>query len=128
MERKRILVVEDQKDSIGLAFEIMNKLYFGGTLEIEFVPRSQDIAYDRLEEYAMIFVDITLADKSEKNGFGIIRHILDNNLYPEEKILILTGNSRVNDGIIENNIPDAIKVVYKPASFSDLAADVRHRL
>lgn len=117
---KRILIIEDQKDSIESAFDFANEIGFNGELKFDYKPRSQDINYERLSDFDLLFVDITLANKSQMNGFGIIKHIIDNTDYPLDRIVILTGNSLIKEGLKQNDIPENIEIVYKPVTFKQL--------
>ncbi|MBD5280112.1 MAG: hypothetical protein HDS35_06160 [Bacteroides sp.] len=119
--KNRILVVEDQMDSLRSAFLIANARKFNNELKIVSVPRSQDIAYGELRQnYDVIFIDITLAKKSEKNGFGVIRDILSHDYFPKDKLVILSASNQIKDGLQKNNLPSDIAIMHKPVLFLDL--------
>ena len=119
--KNRILVVEDQMDSLRSAFRIANVRKFGDNLSIVSVPRSQDIIYDKLrDDYDLVFIDITLAKQSQKNGFGVIRDILNNDYFPKDKIIILSANTQIKDGLRKSNLPEDIAIMHKPVLFVDL--------
>ncbi|MDE5856010.1 MAG: hypothetical protein K2H06_03085 [Anaeroplasmataceae bacterium] len=85
------------------------------------VPRSQDIIYDKLrDDYDLVFIDITLAKQSQKNGFGVIRDILNNDYFPKDKIIILSANTQIKDGLRKSNLPEDIAIMHKPVLFVDL--------
>ncbi len=119
--KNRILVVEDQMDSLRSAFMLANARKFEGELRIVSVPRSQDIVYDKLrDDYDLIFIDITLARHSQKNGFGVIRDILSNDYFPKDQIIILSANTQIKDGLRRNNLPEDLAIMHKPVIFLDL--------
>lgn len=121
-QTKKILIIDDEQVSISPAFDLANAIFFNGELKFEYKPRSQDVDYLHLnEKYNVIVVDITLANKSEKDGYGVLKEIINNNLFPPNKIFILTGNSQVNLELHKHGISHDIKVVEKPVTFSKLA-------
>lgn len=121
MTEKKILLIEDQPSSIKSAFDIANALYFENKLTFTFVPRSQDVDYSRLkDDYDLVFVDITLAKRSEMNGYGIIKKLLSENLMAMDKILIMTGNSRIEENLKENGITTKLTIIKKPLTFVSL--------
>lgn len=121
MMEKKILVIEDQKDSIQSAFDFANMIRFSGELKFDYISKSQNIPYAELrDKYQMIFVDITLADKSQKNGYGIIMDILHNDWFDKNNIIVLTGNSQVREGLEQNGITESFEVVFKPTTFQKL--------
>lgn len=126
MPDKKILIIEDQADSLRSAFDIANALDFNGSLQFEYLPKSQDVNYNTLkDEYELIFVDITLAIKSEMNGFGIIKKIVDENLFDQSKLFILTGNSQVEEGLEDNGISVPIPIITKPVTFKTIGAKLK---
>lgn len=128
MDKKRILIIEDQAESIKCAFDFANRLNFENTLEFKYIPRSQDVDFQNLMDYYdLIFVDITLADKFELNGFGVLSRIIKENLFPMERI-ILTGNSKIKEGLSDNQLPENIKIVYKPVTFKQMSLVLKEKL
>lgn len=117
---KKILVIEDQYGSMKMAFELANFRKYDGKLEIKTVPRSQDVDYSGLEEYGVIFVDLTLARLSEMNGYGVIKKILDENLYPKERLVIMSVNEYAKEGLQQNGLPTDIETIVKPVTFKFL--------
>ncbi len=129
MEENKILIIEDQRESIESAFAFANAIGFQDRLDFTYVPRSQDIDFENLSNtYDLIFVDITLAERSQMNGFGIIRHILEHDHFPQERIVILTGNSKIAEGLRQNGIPENIETVYKPVTFRQLIPIIQRLL
>ncbi len=119
--RKKILVVEDQMESLKTAFDLANLRKFNGDLQIISVLRSQDIVYTSLmKEYDLIFNDITLASRSQLNGYGIIMKIMDSNYFLIDRIVILSVNTKIKDGLKQYVLPESIEVILKPVTFRQL--------
>ncbi|MBD5194761.1 MAG: hypothetical protein HDS84_04780 [Bacteroidales bacterium] len=118
---KRILVIEDEVNTVKNAFKLANIRKYGGGLEIKYESRSQDINYPSLrQDFDLVFVDITLANRSLKNGYGVIKDMLANNLFPKDKIIVLTGNREILEGLKQNGLPEDLEVLPKPLSFLPL--------
>lgn len=108
-------------ESLKTAFDLANLRKFNGDLKIISVPRSQDIVYTSLmEDYDLIFIDITLASRSQLNGYGIIKKIMDSNYFPIDRIVILSGNTKIKDGLTQYGLPESIEVILKPVTFRQL--------
>ena len=120
--KAKILLVEDEISNNEGAFAIANEYRFDGRLKFDFKPRSQDVDFEALEQYVLLIVDITLAKKSEMDGYSVVKKIIDEDLYPKENLIILTGNNRVEEGLIEHGIDaDNITIIYKPINYEDVA-------
>lgn len=118
----RVLIIDDDKVSMKSAFDLANSIYLDNQFSFEYASRSQDVTYDALKsKYDIIGVDITLANKSEMNGYQIIKKISDTNLFPISKVFILTGNSQVEAELKRIGINNAIEIVHKPVTFDELA-------
>ncbi|MDE6005953.1 MAG: hypothetical protein K2G67_00125 [Muribaculaceae bacterium] len=118
---KKILVIEDEMQSLKSAFEIANFRKYGNELVIKNVPRSQDVQLESLkEEYALIFVDITLANNTEKNGYGVLQDIINGNYFPKNKLIVMTGNSQIAEGLKQNGLPKNLEILMKPFTFIQL--------
>ena len=79
--------------------------------------------------YCAIFIDITLSKNSKWDGFNIIKKISESNLYPLEKIVVLTGNSKVEEKLKDMDIDvNALKVLYKPINFEMIAIELQRLL
>lgn len=127
MEEKRILIFEDEWSSIKGSFELANLISFEGKLNFIIKSRSQDIDFSSMrEQYDMVFVDITLAKNTILDGFSIIKEIKNNNLIELEKVIVLTGNSKVEEKLAEMDIDTSIvNVLYKPIAFNVLAEQLK---
>ena len=129
MTKRKILIIDDEKESIRPAFDLANALNFNDELEFTFVPRSQDIDYGSLrEEFDLIIVDITLAKRSEFDGYGIIKKFVAGDYYPVDRTIILTGNSQVKSELERLGLPTEIEIVTKPVTFNDITTTLRKYL
>lgn len=128
-EQIKILLVEDEIVNNEGAFKIANAYKFDGKLKFEFKPKSQDVEFEFLQQYALVIVDITLAKKSEMDGYGVVKKILEENLYPKEKLIILTGNNKVEEGLLERGIDaNGIMIEYKPINYEGVAEFLSKKL
>ena len=127
MNEKKILIFEDEWNTIKGSFELANIYAFESKLIFINKSKSQDITYNSWRElYDAVFVDITLAKNTKWDGFNIIKVIHDTNLFPLDKIVILTGNSKVKEKLNEMGInTDLVKILYKPINFEILAQELK---
>lgn len=122
---KKILLIEDEVRTVQGAFSLANLYGFDGTLDIVIVNCSQDVDFNALSQYDLIFVDITL-DQSEMDGLSIIQKILRGTDYPLEQIIVLTGNYNVEDDLRNKGIDSTkVDVIYKPASYKDITQIIK---
>lgn len=70
---KKVLVIEDEFMEVQVAFEYVNDMYLNGDLEITSVIKSQEVDFSKLSDFDYIFLDITLAKKSQMDGYGILK-------------------------------------------------------
>lgn len=125
----KVLVVENEYASLKNSFDFANAALFNNDLQITNVEKSQDVSLDMIEQYVTIFIDISLATKSLKDGFGIIRDIIRMNDTLASKLVILTGNNNIEEKIKENKLEKFnIKIVYKPISYQDIASAIRESI
>ena len=118
----RILVIEDMVETISGAFELAALSEFNENMKFDFKRTSQDVDYENINDYALVFVDIELANGSKEDGFAVIRRLLNRGLYPLERTLILTGNTVIEEKLKENNINPDIEVVKKPVNYEDIGS------
>lgn len=122
----KILVIENEYDSIKNSFEFASAALFKGKLQITNEKKSQSVPLSDIDKYDAIFVDISLATKSQKDGFGIIKDILSKDDTLANRIVILTGNNKIEERIREHNLESfKIKVLYKPISYKDVGEAIR---
>ena len=128
MKAVKILVIEDMVDTIKGAFELAAISDFNENMSFVFITRSQDVDYDYINDYALVFVDIELAKGSKEDGFAVLRRLLNSGLYPLERTFILTGNTVVEEKLLENNIAPKIVVIKKPVNYEDIAKELKKRI
>lgn len=124
----RILVIEDMVETISGAFELAALSEFNENMKFDFKRTSQDVDYENINEYALVFVDIELAKGSKEDGFAVIRRLLNSGLYPLERTLILTGNTVIEEKLKENNINPDIEVVKKPVNYEDIEKVLKRKI
>lgn len=110
----KILVFENEITEVNTAFDAVNYLNFQGNLHFDYFTSSQDFKpFSDIVNYDLILIDIVLAQKSEKDGFGIIHEIISK--YPDliKKSIILTGDSKINEKLIERQLP-ILDIIEKP--------------
>lgn len=117
----KILIIENEYASVKPAFDSANILRFNNKLEFVNISKAQEIDYQRLNEYSVIFIDISLAKRSDLDGFGIIEKIKSIRLDVLSRIVIITGNNKINDLIDKHNLSnDNITVLMKPIGFQEV--------
>ena len=97
----KILTIENEYASIKPVFSAIECIVFKNALDIRQCDKSQDIPWDDLNTFDAIFVDISLATKSNLDGCGILEKIKNN--YPSllPKVAIITGNDKINEMLTE---------------------------
>ena len=119
MEKKKILIFEDEWVTIRGSFEMANIYAFEGSLEFEVKVKSQDASFDPWEDkYSAVFIDITLAKNTKLDGYNIFRKIKESKLIDLKRVVILTGNSKIIEKLKEMQIYDEqVTIIYKPLDF-----------
>lgn len=127
MEETKILVFEDEWNTIKGSFELANIYAFDNKLKFTVKPRSQDEPFDSWrEKYSIVFVDITLAKNTQWDGFNIVKEICDRDLFDLDKVVIMTGNSKISEKLKDLGINnDKITILYKPIAFNALADQIK---
>lgn len=114
-----ILIFENEFHKIENAFNYVNARYFNGSLRFTVVQKSQDlIPFNNIIRYDYIFVDISLARKSDLDGFGILKKIEEENI-SINRLCILTGNGDIKNKLRELGLKD-YPILLKPIVFSQL--------
>lgn len=116
---KKVLVIEDEFREVQVAFEYVNDLCLNSELEIINVAKSQDVDFTKISEYDYIFLDITLAKKSQMDGYGILKKIERENI-PIQKLVIMTGNGKISDVLKERGITNDYPKLIKPLDYQEL--------
>lgn len=116
---KKVLVVEDEFREVQVAFEYVNDLCLNSELDINNVAKSQDVDFTKISEYDYVFLDITLAKKSQMDGYGILKKIERENI-PIQKLVIMTGNGKISDVLKERGITNDYPKLIKPLDYQEL--------
>ena len=116
---KKVLVIEDEFREVQVAFEYVNDLCLNSELEIINVAKSQDVDFTKISEYDYVFLDITLAKKSQMDGYGILKKIERENI-PIQKLVIMTGNGKISDVLKERGITNNYPKLIKPLDYQEL--------
>lgn len=116
---KKVLVIEDEFREVQVAFEYVNDLCLNSKLEIINVAKSQDVDFTKISEYDYVFLDITLAKKSQMDGYGILKKIERENI-PIQKLVIMTGNGKISDVLKERGITNDYPKLIKPLDYQEL--------
>jgi len=110
---KRILVIEDEYYDIENSFNMMNVRYYHDTLAIDIKKTYQDVLpLDDLNDYDLIVLDISLGNKSNKDGFALLEDIKNYDVDLFFKILIISGSDYVRsklDTLGYEGIPSLLK-------------------
>lgn len=116
---KKVLIIEDEYQQVRIAFEYVDELYFDNELKYTVAAKSQEVPFGEIESFDYIFVDIKLAKKTELDGYGILSKIEKD--HPNaKKIIILTGNNKINETLKERGITKEYQILTKPIDIYDL--------
>lgn len=117
---KKILVIEDEFNQFESLFNYVNDIYMGNELSFTNVVKSQDLnPFSSLSTYDMVFVDIKLGNKSELDGYGILKKIETDNI-PVKKVVIFTGNNKIMEMLKARGVTGEYEIVTKPVELSRL--------
>lgn len=86
----KVLIIENEYDSIRPVFNAAEKLILKQELEKVHIDKSQDIPWTELRSFNAIFIDLSLATRSQQDGYGIIEKLKEQ--VPEilSKVAIIT--------------------------------------
>jgi DNA-binding response OmpR family regulator len=113
----KVLVLEDDYGNLKGAFDYMNLKYYAGALDIQNVPRTQDVPMQNIQQYDKIFVDINLRQGSDQDGFFFIKSV--EQLVDKKKLAIITGSDHVQEKLTAYGLGQ-IDILSKPVTFLDL--------
>lgn len=115
-----ILIIENEFASIKDPIDTLATLY-DGDFHYDLVAVSQDIKWNELECYDGIFVDISLAPRTEMDGFGILARFKESYSAILTKVAVITGNHVINKVMKEHGFADnEFKIFQKPLRYMDL--------
>jgi CheY-like chemotaxis protein len=122
----KVAVFENEYLSVKGAFSAANLLSFNNSLEIHDFASSQQADLTNIISYDVIFVDIDLSSNSELDGYSLISklRLLDPKI--NRKIVILTGNSKVEESLKARLIPkDELSILIKPTDYGEIASVIQ---
>lgn len=120
---KKILIIENEFPSIKAPILVLEGKYKQeqDKLEYKLYVKSQDVDWDNVESFNAILIDLSLAAKSEMDGYSILKKIKME--YPEmvKRTAIITGNGMVEESLKEKGIgKDEFKIFTKPLKYMEL--------
>ena len=116
---KKVLIVEDEYSEVQTAFEYVNDIYLSNDLDLKNLTKSQDVDFSKLSDYDYIFLDITLAKKSQKDGYGILKKIEEENIQTG-RLIIMTGNNKISETLKDRGVTKEYPIITKPIDFQEL--------
>ena len=120
---KKVLIIENEFHSIKAPISVLEGKYKQEQDELEYkvYVKSQDVVWGEVLSYHAILVDLSLAAKSEMDGYAILKKIKTE--YPAmiSRTAIVTGNGMVEESLKEKGIGiDVFKVFTKPLKYMEL--------
>ena len=124
---KKVLIIENEYRSIKPAIHVLVGKYREEQedLDVDVCVKSQDVKWGEINTYNAILVDLSLAAKSEMDGYAILNLIKSN--YPAlvSRTAIITGNGMVEEALKSKGIGiEEFKVFTKPLKYMLLKAFV----
>lgn len=128
MMNNTILIIENEYNSVKSAFEAANLLEFERKLQFVNVDKAQSVDYSEVESYSAIFVDISLAQKSALDGYGIINKFKEIDVSILSKVIIITGNNKINETLKAKGMDGYnISIIIKPLGYKEIASIIRRK-
>lgn len=119
----KVLIIENEYDSILPVFNAVEKLVLKQELEKVHIDKSQNIPWTELTSFNAIFIDLSLATKSLQDGYGIIERLKEQAPEILRKVAIITGNDMVQNNLKERGLSECnIQVFEKPLRYKEIAA------
>lgn len=116
----KILIFENEFVYLDTTFRYVSKLYFDEKLEYDVFASSQDFgALINANKYDLIIIDISLAKRSDLDGYGLLKKLNEID-FSKEKIVIMTGNHQIKEGLKEKGLDFDYKILTKPIDINDL--------
>ncbi len=116
---QEVLIIENEYSYVKGAFDFVNEFMMNNSLHYRVISRSQDVPWDDLSNYNYIFVDISLSQRSELDGYGILQRIEKEQL-KAKNIIILTANMNIESMLKVRGINNKYKTLIKPIDLNDL--------
>lgn len=118
----KVLIIENETQTVQVAFNAANTIFFEGKIQYSYATKSQDVQWSQINQFSCIFVDISLAMRSDLDGIGIITKI--QNEYPAllSRIAIITGHHKISEALKENGLKiEPTQIILKPLKYTELA-------
>lgn len=121
MEKKKILLVEDNPDDIELTKMSLQKTGCMDRSELDVANDGKE-AIDRLGDSNVVSYDLILLDLDipKKNGFDVLEYIKKNDGFKSTSIVVLTS-SEENKDIVKAYRLGADSYICKPVNFDDFS-------
>lgn len=117
----KIVVFENEYQSVSGAFNASNFLTFENSLNIQNFPSSQSAKLSEIVKYDVIFIDIDLSSKSDLDGYSLIEHLQKLDKKINKKIVILTGNNKIIESLNLRKIDSTdVSIIIKPTDYEEI--------
>ncbi|AWG26309.1 response regulator [Flavobacterium kingsejongi] len=114
----KVAIFENEYDSVKIAFETANLIYFNNIITFKIFPSSQSAEGVALNKFDVIFIDIDLSSKSVNDGYSLIEYLVETYNLIHKKIVILTGNNKIREALTNRNIDASLfNLIIKPTNF-----------
>lgn len=118
----KVVIFENQFYQVKIQFDVANRIFFNNKIEYVQFNSSQEFgALNNIINYDLAIIDISLSSNSDLDGYDLITQISEVENHP--KILILTGNSSIEQNLKKRNLP-SIPILMKPVD----AIDIRDKI
>lgn len=118
----KVVIFENEYESVKGAFQAANLLCFNGSLKFDQFSSAQNANVERIDQYDVIFIDISLAAKSDMDGFTLIQKIKTINEKLLSRVVILTGNNKIEEGLRQRNLEvKSVRIIIKPTDYEEIA-------
>lgn len=117
---KKILIIENEFPSIKAAIQVLVLKYKEehDDLSYDVAVKSQDVNWGEIKSFDAIFVDLSLAAKTEMDGYAILNKIKNEYKDLVPRTAVITGNSMVEDAFKSKGIgAEEFKVFSKPLKY-----------
>jgi len=122
-----ILIFENEIVEVENAFKMLNILYYKSKLVYRYETSSQDVKVEEYKTFDLIFIDIDLSVKSEKDGFGILNDIKKHNTEILKKVVVLTGSNLMRKKLDSDGYKD-VPLIQKPVDYKDINKLMKEKL
>lgn len=118
-----IAIFENEYESVRIAFETANFIYFDNKIEFVIFPSSQSSNVADFSKFKVIFIDIDLSSKSNLDGYALIEKIVGIEASLKRRIIILTGNNKINESLISRGLNN-LKIIIKPTDYEEISKNI----